>query len=60
MIACPCILFEGRLYLRVSAQIYNAAGDYVRARGGVLHFRRPGDPYAPTAKLIDQTLRYLS
>ena len=29
-IACSCILFEGRLYLRVCAQIYNEIGDYER------------------------------
>jgi isopenicillin-N epimerase len=36
-IACSCILFEGRLYLRFSAQIYNGIGDYekvARAVGG--------------------------
>jgi squalene-associated FAD-dependent desaturase len=26
--------------------LYNAAGDYVRARGGVLHFRRPVEGFA--------------
>ena len=38
-IACACILFEGRLYLRFSAQIYNGIGDYeklARAVGGWL------------------------
>jgi isopenicillin-N epimerase len=27
-IACACMLFEGRLYLRVAAQIYNTIDDY--------------------------------
>ena len=27
-IACACILFERRLHLRFSAQIYNGIGDY--------------------------------
>jgi zeta-carotene desaturase len=27
--------------------LYNAAGDYVRARGGVLHFRRPIESFTP-------------
>ena len=27
-IACPCVLFEGRLHVRVSAQIYNSIGDF--------------------------------
>ena len=29
-IGCACMLFEGRLYLRVCAQIYNELGDYER------------------------------
>jgi isopenicillin-N epimerase len=36
-IACSCLLFEGRFYLRFSAQIYNGIGDYeklARAVGG--------------------------
>ncbi len=33
-IACPCILFGGRLYVRVCAQIYNEIEDYEKlARG---------------------------
>ena len=27
--------------------LYNAAGDYIRARGGVLHFRRPLESFIP-------------
>ncbi len=27
-------------------ELYNAAGDYIRARGGVLHFRRPLETFA--------------
>ena len=29
-IACPCVLFEGRLHVRASAQIYNERSDYER------------------------------
>ena len=29
-IVCPCMLFENRLYIRVSAQIYNNMDDYQR------------------------------
>jgi hypothetical protein len=27
--------------------LYNAAGDYIRARGGILHFRRPVESFHP-------------
>jgi squalene-associated FAD-dependent desaturase len=29
--------------------LYNAAGDYIRARGGILHFRRSIEGFEPTA-----------
>jgi len=32
--------------------LYNAAGDYVRARGGVLHFRRSVDGFTPEASQV--------
>jgi len=36
-ISCPCVLFGGRLYLRISAQIYNASEHYRRLAEAVLH-----------------------
>src|SRR5579863_3373280 len=33
-------------------ELYNAAGDYVRARGGVLHFRRPLDNFSADASHV--------
>jgi squalene-associated FAD-dependent desaturase len=32
--------------------LYNAAGDYVRARGGVLHFRRPVEGFAAESSRV--------
>jgi len=32
--------------------LYNAAGDYVRARGGVLHFRRPVESFASESSQV--------
>ena len=32
--------------------LYNAAGEYVRARGGVLHFRCPVDGFAPEGSQV--------
>ena len=32
--------------------LYNAAGDYVRARGGVLHFRRPVEGFASESSQV--------
>ena len=36
--------------------LYNAAGDYVRARGGLLHFRRPVEGFAAEASQIQVRL----
>jgi squalene-associated FAD-dependent desaturase len=33
-------------------ELYNAAGEYVRKRGGVLHFRRPIDGFAADASRV--------
>jgi len=33
-------------------ELYNAAGDYVRARGGVLHFRRPVEGFAAESSRV--------
>src|SRR6202140_917158 len=32
--------------------LYNAAGDYIRARGGVLHFRRPVETFAADSSQV--------
>jgi squalene-associated FAD-dependent desaturase len=32
--------------------LYNAAGDYIRARGGVLHFRRPIETFTATSSRV--------
>ncbi|MGA7770044.1 MAG: hydroxysqualene dehydroxylase HpnE [Candidatus Sulfotelmatobacter sp.] len=32
--------------------LYNAAGDYIRARGGVLHFRRPLETFAADSSQV--------
>jgi squalene-associated FAD-dependent desaturase len=32
--------------------LYNAAGDYIRARGGVLHFRRPVETFAANSSQV--------
>ena len=32
--------------------LYNAAGDYIRARGGVLHFRRPVEGFAAESSWV--------
>ena len=37
--------------------LYNAAGDYVRARGGVLHFRRPVEGFTAAASRVQLSLR---
>jgi squalene-associated FAD-dependent desaturase len=37
--------------------LYNAAGDYVRARGGVLHFRRPIETFAADSSQVRVRLR---
>ncbi|MGD0723187.1 MAG: aminotransferase class V-fold PLP-dependent enzyme [Roseiarcus sp.] len=34
-IGCACMLFEGRLYLRVAGQVYNGMGDYEALAGAV-------------------------
>ena len=39
-IACPCVLFEGRLHVRVSAQIYNEKSDYERLARAVEMMRK--------------------
>jgi len=33
-------------------ELYNAAGDYVRARGGVLHFRRPVEGFTTSSSEV--------
>jgi zeta-carotene desaturase len=33
-------------------ELYNAAGDYIRARGGVLHFRRPLETFAADSSQV--------
>ena len=37
--------------------LYNAAGDYVRARGGVLHFRRPVESFTADSSQVRVRLR---
>jgi squalene-associated FAD-dependent desaturase len=37
--------------------LYNAAGDYIRAHGGVLHFREPIEGFTPTASQVQLQLR---
>jgi zeta-carotene desaturase len=37
--------------------LYNAAGDYIRARGGVLHFRRPLETFAADSSQVCVRLR---
>jgi len=37
--------------------LYNAAGDYVRARGGVLHFRRPVETFSANPSQVRVRLR---
>jgi squalene-associated FAD-dependent desaturase len=37
--------------------LYNAAGDYIRARGGVLHFRQPIERFTAHASRIQLQLR---
>jgi len=37
-------------------ELYNAAGDYVRARGGVLHFRRAVDSFAAGSSRVEVRL----
>jgi len=34
------------------SDLYNAAGDYIRARGGTLHFRRPVETFAADASQV--------
>ncbi len=43
-IACPCVLFEGRLYLRISAQIYNDRSDYERLARAIEAMRGEDGP----------------
>ena len=38
-------------------ELYNAAGDYVRARGGVLHFREPIEGFTPDESRVQLQLR---
>src|ERR1019366_5448758 len=37
--------------------LYNKAGDYIRARGGVLHFRRPVETFTADASQVRVQLR---
>src|SRR6202051_3487719 len=37
--------------------LYNAAGDYIRARGGLLHFRRPLDTFTVDSSQVRLRLR---
>ena len=37
--------------------LYNAAGDYVRARGGVIHFRQPIEGFTALASHVELQLR---
>jgi zeta-carotene desaturase len=37
--------------------LYNAAGDYLRARGGVLHFRRPVETFSADSSQVRVRLR---
>ena len=37
--------------------LYNAAGDYIRARGGILHFRRPVETFAADSAQVSVRLR---
>jgi squalene-associated FAD-dependent desaturase len=37
--------------------LYNAAGDYIRARGGVLHFRRPVETFSADSSQVRVRLR---
>jgi len=37
--------------------LYNAAGDYIRARGGVLHFRQPVEAFTARASQVQLQLR---
>jgi uncharacterized protein with NAD-binding domain and iron-sulfur cluster len=37
--------------------LYNAAGDYIRARGGTLHFRQPVEGFAPDSSAVHLQLR---
>jgi squalene-associated FAD-dependent desaturase len=37
--------------------LYSAAGDYIRARGGVLHFRRPLETFAADSSQVRARLR---
>ena len=37
--------------------LYNKAGDYIRARGGVLHFRRPVESFTPDGSRVQVRLR---
>ena len=37
--------------------LYNAAGDYIRARGGVLHFRQPVETFAADSSQVRVRLR---
>ena len=37
--------------------LYNKAGDYIRARSGILHFRRPVESFTPDASQVRVRLR---
>ena len=37
--------------------LYNRAGDYIRARGGVLHFRQPVEGFVPDSTSVQLRLR---
>jgi uncharacterized protein with NAD-binding domain and iron-sulfur cluster len=37
--------------------LYNAAGDYIRARGGVLHFREPVEGFVANSSRVELRLR---
>src|ERR1700722_9838058 len=38
-------------------ELYNAADDYIRARGGVLHFRRPLETFSPHSSQVRVRIR---
>ncbi len=38
-------------------ELYNAAGDYIRARGGVLHFRQPIETFSADSAQVSVQLR---
>jgi squalene-associated FAD-dependent desaturase len=38
-------------------ELYSAAGDYIRARGGILHFRRPLETFSPHSSQVRVRIR---